>query len=508
MAPEPMVGRYEQLLSDEVGRYYADPLGFVIGMFPWGEPGTPLERETGPDDWQAEFLLDVGRHVDEQGFDGQNPVKPLRSAVSSGHGIGKSVIVSWLVTWLMSTRPHCQGTITANTMNQLSTKTWAAVTRWMRLCRTAHWFEINSDRMYRIGHRESWFCAPASSKEENSEAFAGQHARDSTSFYIFDEASAIPDKIWEVAEGGMTDGEPMLLAFGNPTRTSGRFHAACFGTERHRWSPRIIDSRSSRFTNKQQIDEWISTYGEDSDFVRVRVRGLPPSASDLQFISTSDVAGAQRRLVEALDDEPLVVGLDVARGGSDECVFWFRLGPDARSIPPIIIPGEKARDSMKLVAVAADVLDRAHGPTRRKPDMLFVDGTGIGGPICDRLKQLGHKNVIEVQFAGESPDPKLANMRAYMWSRLREWLPHGSIPNTPTLETQITAPGYHHDKQDRVVLESKDAMKARGADSPDQADALALTFAMPVKARGMAGGRVKPRPVFGAYANSNTGWMQ
>lgn len=470
---------YETLLHEEVAQYYADPLGFVLSMYPWGEPGQ-LEQEPGPDIWQRDCLLKIGAEVSKRGFDGGAPVDPIKFAISSGHGIGKSVMVAWLITWVMSTRPHCQGTVTANTMTQLDTKTWAALTRWLKLCRTAHWFDINSEKMFRLGHKESWFFAKQSSKEQNSEAFAGQHAKTSSSVYIFDEASSIPDVIHEVAEGGMTDGEPMMFQFGNPTRSQGKFHQACFGSMRHRWNPIIIDSRTSRFTNKALIQEWLQDYGEDSDFVRVRVRGLPPAASDLQFIDSATVLAAQQRAAMALPDDPLVCGLDLARGGSDECVLRFRRGGDARTLPPIRVPGEQARDSMKLVTIAAEVLGRTYDG--RKVAMMFVDATGgsIGGPIADRLRQLGHQNVVDVQFGGESPDPKYANMRAFMWGKMRDWLPRGAIDSTTALETDLTSPGYYHDKQDRLLLESKEQMKKRGVDSPDDGDALALTFAQRV----------------------------
>jgi len=465
-------------LADLVAECYADPLRFVLMAYPWGEPG-PLEGHAGPDVWQAAFLRDLGQEVARNGFDGHTTVLPIRRAVSSGHGIGKSAMSAWLVDWIMSTRPHAQGTITANSFPQLETKTWAAIQRWTRLCLTGHWFSVTSTRMYHPAYRDSWFCAPQSSKEENSEAFAGQHAADSTSFYINDEDSAVPDAIHEVEEGGLTDGEPMIFLFGNPTRTTGAFHRACFGSERDKWHPTIVDSRTSRFTNKQQIAEWIRDYGEDSDFVRVRVRGLPPHASDLQYISSAVVYAAQTRTVVALGDEPLLCGLDVARGGGDDCTFRFRKGHDARTIPPIRIPGEQARDSMRLVTVAADVLERDfHGS---KVHTLFIDGTAIGGPICDRLKQLGHTNIVEVQFGAQAPDPKCANMRSWMWAKLRDWLAHGAIDADPRLETDLTAPGYHHDKHDRLVLESKEDLKKRDIDSPDDGDALALTFAAPVR---------------------------
>lgn len=466
---------YEELLHESVADYYADPLGFVLAMFPWGEPG-PLERHT-LDQWQVAYLTYLGEQIQARGFDGVQAVAPIRIGTSSGHGIGKSALVAMIVCWIMSTRPNCQGTVTANTITQLSTKTWAAIQRWTKLCKTGHWFAVNSERMYRLGYRESWFCAPQSSKEENSEAFAGQHAADSTSFYIMDEASAIPETIHEVTEGGLTDGEPMLLMFGNPTRSNGSFHKAMFGVMRHRWKQFIIDSRETRFANKDLIAEWIQDHGEESDFIRVRVRGLPPAASDLQYISTALVSAAQKNEIHNFGDEPLICGLDVARGGSDDCVFRFRRGNDARSIPAVRIPGEQARDSMRLVTAATDIL------SKHPISMMLVDGTGIGGPIVDRIRQLGHRNVMEVQFGAESPDPKFANMRAYMWGKLRDWLAKGAIDGTPRLETDLTGPGYKHDRQDRVLLESKEDMKKRGLDSPDDGDALALTFAQAVKVK-------------------------
>lgn len=469
------------MLAEEVAQYYADPLGFVLVMYPWGEKGTTLADHTGPDAWQAKFLTELGDEIRRNGFDGKLPVAPIRRIVSSGHGIGKSTLVAWLVNFIMSTRPHSQGTVTANTFTQLETKTWAAIKRWTALCLTGHWFTVTSNRMYHVEHKDTWFCAPQSSKEENSEAFAGQHADIATSFYVFDEDSAIPDNIHEVAEGGLTDGEPMIFRFGNPTRSNGDFHKCCFGSDRARWNPTIVDSRDSKFSNKALIAEWVQIYGEDSDFVRVRVRGLPPNAGDLQFIGLDVVAAAQRAEASVLADEPLVAGLDVARGGSDECVIRFRRGKDGRSIPAIRVPGEQSRDSMKLATLAADVLTKTYDG--RRVHTMFVDATGgsVGGPVADRLRQLGFRNVQDVQFGGDSPDPKYANMRAFMWGRMRDWLvAGGAIDRTTDLETDLTGPGYEHDKRDRVLLESKENMKKRGLDSPDDGDALALTFAAPI----------------------------
>jgi len=466
---------YEAELADWVASTYDDPLGFVLGAFQWGEAGTALEREAGPDEWQREQLEEIGRQVRARKFNGTDPVAPIREAVSSGHGIGKSVEVAWLILWIMSTRPGAQGSVTANTMTQLETKTWASLQKWTKLCITGHWFTINSEKLYYTGRSEDWFCARQSSKEENSEAFAGQHAKTSTSFYIFDEASAIADKIFEVAEGGLTDGEPMIFLFGNPTRRTGKFYRVCFGEERSRWDARVVDCRTSRFTNKQQLQEWIEDYGEDSDFCRVRIKGMPPRASDAQFIDHDRVIQAQKRQVVVLPDEPLVAGCDLAWGGEDSNVIRFRRGNDARSIPAIRVPGEFTRDPAVLTQRLAEVLSKDYDGQRVR--MLFLDSAGIAGPIGQRLRGLGFSNVSEVNFGSDSPSDKCRFMRDFMWWRMKEWLLAGAIDASPRLESDLIGPGIRTDSKQRVWLESKEDMKKRGLSSPDEADALCLTFA-------------------------------
>jgi hypothetical protein len=486
----------ELALAEEIAKYHADPLGFVLFAYPWGERG-PLRDATGPDKWQREFLEDLGRQVRERAFNGVDAVAPIRMAVSSGHGIGKSVLVAWLVNWILSTRPNCIGTVTANTFVQLSTKTWSAIQTWTKRSINAHWFVITGERIFYRDAKESWFVSAQTSTEDNSEAFAGQHAANSSSFYVFDEASAIPDRIWEVAEGGLTDGQPMFFCFGNPTRSSGKFYKAAFGSDRHRWTHRSIDSRDSERTNKAQIAEWLADYGEDSDFFRVRVKGVPPNASELQFIPADLVRGAQMRETKPLADEPLIAGVDVSGGGAAWNVVRFRRGVDARSIPPIRIPGEHGRDREVMITQLAAVL--ADETPAKRVAMMFID-SAFGAPICERLHVLGFKNrVVEVNFGGRSPDIHQANQRAYMWQQLKDWLAKGNIDkNDEKLEIDLTGPGYHIGKSNQLVIEAKAEMQKRNVPSPDDADALALTFARPVAnvpkkdinkwARGGAGG--------------------
>ena len=213
----------EDLLIDFLYECYADPLRFVMGAFPWSTDSSlqlvkllPPFRERfncdfGPDIWSCEFLDELGALVKERGFDGTHSVNAIRMAVASGHGIGKSALTAWIVNWIMSTRPNAKGVVTANTSEQLSGRTWAEIVKWGRKSITAHWFDFatgkGSMKMRHKTHPESWVCAAFTCREENSEAFAGLHAADSTPFYLFDEASAIPQSICEVAEGGLTDGE-------------------------------------------------------------------------------------------------------------------------------------------------------------------------------------------------------------------------------------------------------------------------------------------------------------
>lgn len=464
-------------LADEISQFYDDPLGFVMFAFDWGTGA--LANWAGPDKWQTEFLKDLGREVALRGFDGLHAVKPIRMATASGHDIGKSTLVAWLVCWLMSTRPDCQITVTANTFVQLQTKTWATIQKWVKLCITRHWFRVTGDKMAHVGFPESWFCTAQTCKEENSEAFAGQHSAGSTSAYFFDEASAVPDKIFEVAEATMKDGEPMLFLFGNPTRNNGKLHSAVFGPERTRFNYRSIDSRDSAITNKEEIAADVLFYGEDSDYVRVRIRGVPPMASELQFIPLDLVWGAQQREMTVLPDEPLVAGVDVSGGGSAWNVVRFRRGLDARNVPaPIRIPGEHGRDRQVMIAKLSTVM--ADQSPENKVAMMFID-SAFGSPIVERLHTLGFDNVIEVNFGGDSPNIHQANQRAFMYQTGKDWLPRGAIDkNDVKLEIDLTGPGFHLNNRNQLVIESKEKMQKRGVPSPDDGDAFVLTFAQPV----------------------------
>jgi hypothetical protein len=499
------------MLADDMARFYADPLGFVMYAYDWdNDPSLQIVKlqspydliygaRFGPDLWACEFLDDIGRQVRERGFDGVNAVEAIREAIASGHGIGKSAITAWLVNWIMSTRPFCKGTVTANTAEQLASKTWAEIAKWTKRCVTGHWFTVTTGkgamRMTHNEHPESWYCNAQTCREENSEAFAGQHAADSTSFYIFDEASAVPDAIEEVSEGGMTDGEPMKFAFGNPTRNTGWF-SNCFKRMKHRWGARQIDSRTVQITNKKLLQQWIDDYGIDSDFVKVRVRGMFPSMSARQFISVADVDAAFGRPLrpEQYQWAPKILTIDPAWEGDDMLEIGLRQGlrfEILRTIP-------KNDNDLQVASIIAQLEDD------HKADAVFVDG-GFGTGIVSAGRTL-KRNWQIVWFGAESSDPGCVNKRAEMWKAARDWLKAGgSIPGPDVqgaheLYNDLIGPEVVGRMDGKIQLEAKKDMKRRGLPSPGKGDALALSFAYPVAP--------KPRGVFLPTAEGAHGQQQ
>lgn len=486
--------QFEADLDSFLVSCYADPLRYVRGLWPWGSG--ELEHDDGPSPWQASFLNDLGAMVRERAFDGNEPVMPIMMAVASGHGVGKTALTAWVVHWLEDTRPNCKMKVTANTQTQLETSTWAAIQSWGATKLTAPRWTINSAAMYATGDRANWFCVPTSCKEENSQAFAGLHNRHSTTAYVFDEASTVPDGVIQVAMGGLTDGEPMMFLFGNPSKRSGQLYRAVFGSERDIWNGRVIsgwDHLRGEAT-RRLYQQWIDTYGEDSDYVRVRILGLPPNADELQYIDHARVLQATKNATQIVAGDPLIAGVDVSGGGSAWSVCRFRRGNDARSIPPIRLTGEQtiANDRQLLVSRLAEALKQ------HQPDAMFID-SAFGAVIVSRLRSMGFTQVHEVNFGGPSADVHDANMRAYMWRNLKQWLPSGCIDGRDQrLQDDFEAPGYHIDKKNKLVLESKADMQGRGVASPDDGDAVALTFAQTVQIR--PGHRVTYQPVAPKWA--------
>lgn len=468
-------------LIEALGALTHDPLAFAYFAYPWGEPGTPLEDMEGPDEWQIQILKDIGEQLKK----GKELQTAIQEAVASGHGIGKSALISWLIHFAISTHENTRGVVTANTEGQLRTKTWPELSKWHNMFIAKDLFTYTATAIFSSdkNYEKTWRIDAIPWSKNSPESFAGLHNQGNRILVLFDEASAIDDVIWEVTEGALTDANTEIIwcAFGNPTRNSGRFRE-CFRKYRKFWNTYQIDSRTVKISNKAKIEEWLEAYGEDSDFFKVRVRGVFPSASDLQFISTEIADKAQKQSYKpgVFEHLPVIIGVDPAWTGSDSLEIVMRQGYSMKSLASI----PKNDDDWRMAQLIAQFEDEY------KADAVFID-MGYGTGIYSIGKQLGRKWRL-IEFGGKSNDPVYLNMRAYMWGQMKEWLREGGSipPNDQALYDDIVGPEAIIDKNGRIQLESKKDMKDRGLPSPNKGDALALTFAARVVKKSETGNRI------------------
>ena len=472
----------EDQLVEFIAGFSRDPLGFVLAAFPWGEPGTDLANKAGPDDWQREALDEIGQRLREQRTVDPAHWLPILIARASGHGIGKSAFICWVILWAMSTFPDTRGLVTANTEPQLRTKTWPELSKWYSLLICRHWFVKTASCIYSADpdHRDTWRIDAIPWSQNNPEAFAGLHNEGKRILVVFDEASAIADIIWETVMGALTDAgtQIIMVAFSNPTMNTGYFRSL-FGKRRGSWQTAQIDSRTVKITNKGLLERWVEEEGIDSDFVRVRVLGQFPNASSSQFIASNLVEQAAARETDVDVLSPLIMGVDTARFGDDETVICFRRGRDARSIPWVTL---RKLDTVLIANKVAELM------LAFRPAAVFIDEGGpTGAGVVDILRTAGHR-VVGVNFGSAASTSdfggismKVANKRAEMWASMRAWLSGGAIPKDQKLADDLVGPEYTIElKSQAVLLERKERMKERGLASPDRGDALALTFAFPV----------------------------
>jgi hypothetical protein len=481
-----------------VADHYNDPYGLVMALFPWGQEFyydsdgqqllNPLRDKTGPEIWQKEELLALGQHMRDNAIRVQIglELKVWRSAYASGHGVGKSAFVAWIIIILMSTRVDTRGVVTASTQFQLEDKTWPELRKWLSLALNGYWFKWSASALsfaaYPDDKQKNYRTTAATVSEENTEAFQGLHNEGKTVFVLFDEASGVHNKIWEVSQGALTDGEAFFFALGNPTKPEGEF-VDCFEKHTDLYRCRHIDSRDVTLTNKGALADTIKLYGIDSDEVRVRIRGLFPQQSYNGFF---DVDALDRSMAEFDEngekseikfdrDAALIMAIDVANTGPDETVIGFRQGWDARSIPMTCVKGLKTQQIVDLAAKLADT---------HRPDAIMLENVGPGVGVADLLVDRGYK-VVRVFPGAPSKDEALGNHRMDNHWAFREWIYNGGkLQNDKQTRDQCRTIQYYISKTTgKTYMESKEDIKGRGLPSPDRLDMYSLTFAVRIARR-------------------------
>jgi len=469
MQSNELVAKNPENATAVVDKYLVNPGGFledILGM----------ELDT----WQKDVCDSIAERVKK--VIAETLVQPdpdkvdrnIRIAVSSGHGIGKTALTAGINQWFIAVHPDPYVVCTANTKQQLTEKTWRELAKWHQKSLLKDWFEWTATQFRHRDSPATWFATAVPQTEHNSEAFAGVHEK--YVLQIFDEASKIPSIIFDVAEGASAKpgGYRIWLIFGNPTNNTGGFYDACFGARTHRWHQIIVDARDAKYSDQRLIDEWKKDHGDDSDFFRVRVKGLPPRQSITNLIGVELAEAAVKRYLMPgqYDFAPKVLSVDSARFGDDETVISYRQG--------MKLHWQKVYRGLSETKIAEKTLIHIN---EVNPDTTFFDVTGgYGAGAHDILKDLGYR-VVSVNFAEKKGvDNEFENLRIQMWDNCRVWLERGDIPNDQTLVRDLTTPDYFYNKTTgKKQLESKDDLKKRLGRSPDKADSLVISFAYPVK---------------------------
>jgi phage terminase large subunit len=442
----------EQFL-DFVLAYGGDPVGFVTEVL-----------QASPSPWQRQFLEAVAR--------GER-----RITVRAGHGVGKSTACSWALIWHMVTRYPQKAVVTAPTAAQLFDALFAELKAWINklppILRDS--FEVFSDKVAFKAAPESSFISARTSSAERPEALAGVHSEHV--LLVVDEASAVPEAVFEAAAGSMSGHSATTILISNPTRNSGLFYKTHHQLASD-WFRLHVSCIGNPLVTEDFVRQIAATYGEGSNAYRIRVLGEFAIADDDTLIAAELVDAAIDRDLTVGDDEPMVYGLDVARFGTDRTALCKRRGPVVEEI--------RSWGGLDLMQTVGMIVNEAK---LDRPVEICVDTIGLGSGVADRLREQGF-NVKDVNVAESSAmNPNANKLRDELWLAAKDWLATRAVklPKDDLLRMELVAPRYNFTSSGKLVVESKDSMRKRGQRSPDLADALCLTFAGNAA---MVGGRV------------------
>lgn len=390
-----------------------------------------------------------------------------RITVRAGHGVGKSSCCAWILLWHLFCKFPQKAVCTAPTASQLFDALFAEVKHWANKMPDVlrDQIEIFTDRIVLKGAPESSFISARTSSADRPEALAGVHSEHV--LLICDEASAIPEAVFESASGSMSGHSATTILISNPTRNTGLFfktHHQLKGD----WKTMHVSCMDNRLVSQDFVNQIAATYGENSNAYRVRVLGEFALKDDDSLISAELVDTAMTRDVVLDSKVPIVYGVDVARFGSDRTVICKRQGN--------VVLGFKHWSGEDLMGTVGRIV---HEAGIDNPEEICVDSIGLGGGVADRLRELGH-NVRDVNVSESvALNQSAARLRDELWLAAKEWLETRAVrlPKDDDIRAELIGPTYSFTSNGKIKVEGKSEMKKRGMRSPDLADALCLTFA-------------------------------
>lgn len=433
-------------------------------------------------------------------------VEKKKLGIKSGHGVGKSAFLSWCILWFMCCYFPCKIPCTANSASQLHDVLWAELAKWFRRLgelypALAEQFEFKKDTFCMKSHPLESFAVARTSRKEKPEALQGFHSENI--MVLVDEGSGVPDIIFEVGQGAMSGPNAFVVVTGNPTKRN-NFFFKIFNLFRDLWGTMTVNAETVPMVTRESIENIARQYGRESDQYRVRVLGEFPTVDSMQFIDPELYEAATQIEPQVFIADAFILGVDVARYGSDASVLYPRKGRDARTWPFVRL----FKKSTVETAAAVSQMHLTH-----KFDQIFIDEGGVGGGVVDICLKMGLP-CRGINFGGTADrsipgqDAVLyANKAAEMWGNMKEALKHGlALPVHDGLRDEMCGREYGYtlkEGRDALILESKDDMRKRGLSSPDIPDALALTYAYPVLASANAFASSLPKilPDYDPFAN-------
>ncbi len=393
-----------------------------------------------------------------------------RTAVRSGHGIGKTFIEAALIGWFMHTRPHPTVMLTGPKFDQLKSTIWAELNRCLIRSHVADVFECTSEKMFHKGFDKTWFAEIITAKD--AERISGYHNRHL--FVDIDEGSGeAVDAIMPALLSCATQSDNLVLSAGNPTRTIGTFRD-CFTSHQHLWTTLHFDSRESAIVDPLWLEDAAARWHPDSDMYRVRVKGDFPLGNPKSIITLSDCEAARTREVQAGDF--LEFGVDPALEGNDLATVAIRQGMKLHEIRtmPKCTPLE-----LYIFVIKAVKEWRAKTQITSKIKIKVDAHGGYGSHLISAVSLNSEDNleVVPIYSNTKSTNKEYKNYGTEMWFEFGKLIHEVELPDDPWLVEELSSREWNTADLTAVAMEAKSDIKERLGRSPDRADACVLCFA-------------------------------